>query len=89
MPPEGELHASVVEQVKMQPTPTPGGEHAVHIWLQTGNFPFPELQIFPLPQPQAYSEEELHLICHVSSISHSLFVNGTSGLDVWAGTLPK
>jgi hypothetical protein len=59
------------------------------VWQQTGNFPYPELQVFPPPGPQSHSRIELRLIQHLSSISRSLLINSTSDITVWASKVPK
>lgn len=63
---------------------TPGSEQIIDTWLQTGVFPFPELQVFPAPQPHAYSRSDLYLITHIASISQSLLLNGTDAMNVWS-----
>ena len=72
------------------PVPTsPGTEHIIDIWQQTGNFPYPELQVFPPPQPQNHSRVELRLIQHLSSISRSLLMNSTIDMTIWTSRVPK
>lgn len=68
---------------------TPGSESRVDIWQQTGGFPFPELHVFPQPQTQEYSKNELRLIEHLSAISNELMLKGTSNLTIWTQKLPK
>ena len=68
---------------------TPGSERTVDIWRQTGGFPFPDLHVFPPPPAQAYSQNELRLIHHLSTISNDLLLNGTSNLTIWTQKLPK
>ena len=68
---------------------TPGTEQSVNVWLQTGQFPFPELQVFPTPQPQTLSQSDLQLITHLSSIARSLLLNGTSEMTVWSPMVPQ
>ncbi|KAL1302796.1 hypothetical protein AAFC00_003137 [Neodothiora populina] len=64
-------------------------EQSVNLWLQTGNFPFPELQVFPTPQVQSYSRNDLVLIAHLSSVARSLLVNGMGGVNVWTTKIPQ
>ncbi|KAF2271843.1 uncharacterized protein EI97DRAFT_240941 [Westerdykella ornata] len=61
----------------------------IELWRQTGEFPFPELRIYPLPQWSAYSKTELRLIHHLSSISNEMFRNRTSHLTIWTDMIPK
>ncbi|KEQ75909.1 hypothetical protein M436DRAFT_39323 [Aureobasidium namibiae CBS 147.97] len=68
---------------------SPGIEHMLDVWQQTGNFPYPELQVFPPPGPQNHSRIELRLIQHLSSISRSLLMNSTSDITVWTSMVPK
>ncbi|KAK0930417.1 hypothetical protein LTR29_016750 [Friedmanniomyces endolithicus] len=68
---------------------TPGSESRIDLWQQTGSFPYPELQVFPPPQTQEYTKNELRLIHHLSSISNDLLLRGTSHLTVWAHKMPK
>ena len=68
---------------------TPGSEQRVETWQQTGDFPYPDLRVFPPPQSGEYSRIELRLIHHLSSISNDLQVRGTTGLTIWTQKLPK
>ncbi|RMX72410.1 hypothetical protein D0869_14647 [Hortaea werneckii] len=68
---------------------TPGSERSVDAWQQTGSFPYPNLQVYPSPQPQEYSNAELRLIYHLSSISNDLLTKGATGLTIWTQKLPK
>jgi hypothetical protein len=68
---------------------SPGVEHMLDVWQQTGSFPYPELQVFPPPGPQSHSRIELRLIQHLSSISRSLLMNSTSDITVWTSKVPK
>lgn len=68
---------------------TPGTEHSIEVWQQTGNYPFPALQVFPSPSTEGYSKTELHLIHHLSSLTNSLLVNGTADLTLWTWNIPK
>lgn len=64
-------------------------DQSINTWLQTGNFPYPELQVFPAPQPQSYGRNDLQLIMHLSSIARSLLLNGTSEINVWTTKVPQ
>ncbi|OCL04102.1 hypothetical protein AOQ84DRAFT_417008 [Glonium stellatum] len=68
---------------------TPEIEATVELWRQTGDFPFPELRVYPQPQWRAYSKTELRLIHHLSSISNEMFRSRTSKLTVWTDLMPK
>lgn len=68
---------------------TPGSENRVEQWQQTGGFPYPDLQVFPVPTTQEYSKNDLRLIHHLSSISNNLMINGTSNLTTWTQKMPK
>lgn len=61
----------------------------VELWRQTGEFPFPELRVYPQPQWRAYSKTDLRLIHHLSSISNEMFRNRTSNLTIWSDMMPK
>ncbi|KFZ15964.1 hypothetical protein V501_02477 [Pseudogymnoascus sp. VKM F-4519 (FW-2642)] len=41
---------------------TPKIEAEINHWQKTGIFPFPELSIYPQPNPQAFSAEDLRLM---------------------------
>lgn len=68
---------------------TPEIEATIELWQQTGDFPFPELRVYPLPQWRAYSKIDLRLIHHLSSISNEMFRSRTSKLTVWTDLMPK
>ena len=61
----------------------------VELWRQTGEFPFPELRVYPQPQWRAYEKTDLRLIHHLSSITNEMFRNRTSKLTVWTDLMPK
>ncbi|KAF2860240.1 hypothetical protein K470DRAFT_217553 [Piedraia hortae CBS 480.64] len=69
-------------------TLTPGAESHVDQWQQTGKFPYPDLQMHPSPPAHQYSCTELHLIHHLSVITHQLHRNGTSHLALWTQRMP-
>lgn len=68
---------------------TPEIDATIELWRQTGEFPFPELRVYPQPQWRAYSKTDLRLIHHLSSISNEMFRNTTSKLTVWTDMMPK
>ncbi|KAK8158007.1 hypothetical protein BKA80DRAFT_291393 [Phyllosticta citrichinensis] len=68
---------------------TPEIEATVDIWKETGEFPFPELGVYPQPQWMYYSKTELRLIHHLSSITTEMFRGRTSKLTIWAGNMPQ
>ncbi|WPH03520.1 Hypothetical protein R9X50_00640000 [Acrodontium crateriforme] len=68
---------------------TPGSESRIRQWEETNTFPYPALEIFPPPQTQEYSKNELRLIHHLSSMSNDLLMKGTSDLTVWTTQLPR
>ncbi|KAF2011140.1 hypothetical protein BU24DRAFT_355344 [Aaosphaeria arxii CBS 175.79] len=61
----------------------------VELWQQTGEFPFPELRVYPEPHWRAYPKTDLRLIHHLSSITNEMFRNRTSSLTVWTDLMPK
>ena len=86
VPSDGE-QASIPEQASVPSTP--GTDQRINLWLQTGEFPYPELQVYPPPQPHNYSRSDLQLITHLSSIARSLVVNGTSEMTVWSSRVSQ
>ncbi|KAK8245227.1 hypothetical protein HDK77DRAFT_376253 [Phyllosticta capitalensis] len=68
---------------------TPEIEATVDIWKATGEFPFPELGVYPQPQWTLYSKTDLRLIHHLSSITTEMFRGRTSKLTIWAGNMPQ
>jgi hypothetical protein len=67
---------------------TPEAEAAVAQWQQTGAFPFPSLNIYPTPSPEALSIEDMRLIHHVASISHKLGTIDANGFTLWTRQIP-
>lgn len=61
----------------------------IELWRQTGEFPFPELRVYPQPQWRAYSKTDLRLIHHLSFITSEMFRNRTSKLTIWTELMPK
>ncbi|KAF2194480.1 hypothetical protein K469DRAFT_547784 [Zopfia rhizophila CBS 207.26] len=68
---------------------TPEINATIEHWRQTGEFPFPELRVYPQPQWRAYPKTDLRLIHHLSSISNEMFRNRTSKLTLWTDLMPK
>lgn len=68
---------------------TPGSENRIEQWQQTGGFPYPDLQVYPLPPTQDYSKTDLRLMHHLAAISNDLRLKGTSNLTVWTEKMPK
>lgn len=67
---------------------TPDIEAQITMWQQTGAFPFPELQIYPAPNPSFFSFEDLRLIHHVASISSELSREGAGTFTIWTNQIP-
>ncbi|QDS77494.1 hypothetical protein FKW77_000180 [Venturia effusa] len=61
----------------------------VELWRQTGQFPFPELHIFPQPPWQTLSKTELRLIYHVASVCYEMQSSRTSQFTIWTELMPK
>ncbi|KAF2785709.1 hypothetical protein K505DRAFT_368869 [Melanomma pulvis-pyrius CBS 109.77] len=68
---------------------TPEIDSTIELWRQTGEFPFPDLRVYPQPQWRAYPKTDLRLIHHLSSISNEMFRNRTSKLTLWTDMMPK
>lgn len=68
---------------------TPEIEATIELWRHTGEFPFPELRVYPHPQWRALTMVDLRLIHHLSSISNEMFRNGTSKSTLWTDMMPK
>lgn len=68
---------------------SPNSEDRVESWQQTGAYPYPDLHVYPSPQAQEYSRNELRLIHHLSSISNDLLLRGTTNLTIWTQKMPK
>ena len=64
-------------------------EARVEAWEQTGAFPYPELQVFPVPQTQEYNRDELRLMHHLTSLCNDLTMKGTSNRTIWTAQMPK
>ncbi|KAF1811830.1 hypothetical protein P152DRAFT_398471 [Eremomyces bilateralis CBS 781.70] len=68
---------------------TPEIERTIDSWRATGEFPFPELNVFPQPHWPSVSKTDLRLIYHVCSISSELQRNRTSKLTIWTDYIPR
>ena len=68
---------------------TPEIEATIELWRQTGEFPFPELRVYPQPQWRALTTVDLRLVHHLSSISNEMFRNRTSKSTLWTDMMPK
>ena len=68
---------------------TPGSESRVDLWQQSGNYPFPDLSVFPPPAAHEYSKNDLRLLHHLSSISNDLLIKGSTGFTMWSQKMPK
>ncbi|SPN98803.1 probable UPC2 Regulatory protein involved in control of sterol uptake [Cephalotrichum gorgonifer] len=67
---------------------TPQIEAEIVQWQRTGIFPFPNLNIYPAPSPQAHTFEELRLIHHVASICSELGNLDANGFTIWTRQMP-
>ncbi|KZL83513.1 c6 transcription factor protein [Colletotrichum incanum] len=67
---------------------TPEVEAAISLWQQTGQFPFPNLGIYPAPNPQYLNVEDLRLIYHVASICDELAAFDANGFTLWTRQIP-
>ncbi|WYZ46526.1 hypothetical protein EsH8_IX_000751 [Colletotrichum jinshuiense] len=67
---------------------TPEIEAAISQWQHTGLFPFPNLNIYPAPNPQYLSAEDLRLIYHVASICDELAAFDANGFTLWTRQIP-
>lgn len=68
---------------------TPEIEATIDVWRQTGEFPFPELRVYPQPHWRALNKTDLRLVHHLASISNEMFRNGTSKSTLWTDMMPK
>jgi hypothetical protein len=67
---------------------TPEIERAVNLWQSTGQFPFPELEIHPVPLVNQMSRDEIRLLHHVCATLNELKQSRTSKLAVWTDIMP-
>jgi len=68
---------------------TPEIETTIEVWRQTGEFPFPNLRVYPQPQWRALTSTDLRLIHHLSSISNEMISNSSSNSTLWTDMMPK
>lgn len=68
---------------------TPDIERAIDSWRATGEFPFPDLNVFPQPHWPSLSKTDLRLIYHLCSVSIELQRNRTSKLTIWTDYVPR
>ena len=57
-------------------------------WHRTGVFPFPELNIYPAPNPHSFTPDELRLIHHVATISSQLQQMDANKFTLWTRQIP-
>ncbi|KAI9831018.1 MAG: hypothetical protein M1819_005256 [Sarea resinae] len=67
---------------------SPEIEGEIEVWRNTGDFPFPELQLQPQPSPHGLSTPDLRLIHHVSSISREMHLGGLTRFTIWTHKIP-
>ncbi len=67
---------------------TPEIEATIDQWQRTGVFPFRGLNIFPTPNPQYLSLEDMRLIHHVAAISNQLRAVDADGFTIWTRQIP-
>lgn len=67
---------------------TPESRAVIEQWQNTGVFPFPGMNIFPAPNPQYLSTEDLRLIHHVASISDQMLSMDADGFTLWTRQIP-
>jgi hypothetical protein len=67
---------------------TPEVEAEIERWQKTGMFPFPDLGIYPEPNPQFFSLEDLRLIHHVAAISMELSLQDAGTFTIWTYQIP-
>ncbi|KAF2641989.1 hypothetical protein P280DRAFT_396759 [Massarina eburnea CBS 473.64] len=68
---------------------TPEIDATIELWRQTGEFPFPDLRVYPQPQWRIFPKTDLRLIHHISSISNEMFRNRMSKLTLWTDLMPN
>jgi len=68
---------------------TPEIEATIDLWRQTGEFPFPELRVYPQPNWRAMSKIDLRLVHHLATIANETFRFRTSKLTIWSENMPK
>lgn len=68
---------------------TPRAEETISAWQQTGAFPYPDLDVYPPPQPMQMTKTELQFINNLASISSDLAARGVSSLTLWSQAIPR
>jgi hypothetical protein len=68
---------------------TPEIEKTVDLWRQTGQFPFPDLQIYPPIQSKNLSRTEARLLYHICQILNDLQGQRAIKLTIWAEPILK
>jgi hypothetical protein len=58
-------------------------------WYHTGQFPFPNLSIYPPIQHKSMTRNELRLISSVCSMLDTVYSSGTEKLTLWCDIMPK
>jgi hypothetical protein len=67
---------------------TPEIQAAIDHWQRTGLFPFPNLRIYPTPDPQYLSTDDLRLIHHLASICSQLDAMDANNFTIWTRQIP-
>ena len=67
---------------------TPEVEAEIEMWQQTGSFPFPDLCIYPTPDPRFLSPEDLRIIHHVAAISREMTIHDSANFTIWTRQIP-
>ncbi|KAF2691769.1 hypothetical protein K458DRAFT_398181 [Lentithecium fluviatile CBS 122367] len=68
---------------------TPEIDATIELWRQTGDFPFPELGVYPQPQWRIFPKTDLRLVHHIAAISNEMLWIRTSKLTLWTNMMPK
>lgn len=67
---------------------TPEIQAAIEHWQNTGIFPFPNLRIYPEPDPQYLSTDDLRLVYHLASICSQLDAMDANNFTIWTRQIP-
>ncbi|KAF7539793.1 hypothetical protein G7054_g1900 [Neopestalotiopsis clavispora] len=67
---------------------TPAIEAAISNWKMTGIFPFPNLHIYPAPDPRYFTTNELRLLYHLANICNELSAIDAGGFTLWTRQIP-
>ncbi|KAI9711227.1 MAG: hypothetical protein M1820_002214 [Bogoriella megaspora] len=68
---------------------TPEIERDIAIWQQTGQFPFPELQVLSQLHWASFPRDDLRLLYHISQVSRDLMASKSSNLSIWTEYMPR